>query len=266
MMGVYSMALGLAGALGAALSVPLEHALGSWRPALALWAIPAVASAALWFPFARRARAAAPAEPVARVTLWHDALAWRITGYMSCQSVLFYIFAAWLPDILKSHGFSDAAAGFLLSLELVVGISTSLVVPMIAERLADQRLLGAGAAALWLAGILGLLLSPEAGTVAWVLLIGFGQGAGISLVLTLFALRGRDGRSAAALSGMAQTVGYLVAATGPLSVGALHDATGGWTAPLLLTVVYAIAMMIFGLGAGRPGFVEARELRAPQLR
>jgi CP family cyanate transporter-like MFS transporter len=194
------------------------------------------------------------------VTLWHDPVARRITGYFACQSILFYIFAAWLPDVLKANGSTDAGAGFLLSLDLVLGLSTSFVVPILAQRLHDQRPLAAGAAGLWITGILGLILAPEAGKVVWVVLLGFGQGAGISLALTLFAVRGPDGRHAAALSGMAQTVGYLFAASGPLAVGALHDLTGGWTAPLVLALVLAFGMLTFGLGAGRPGMVRGREV------
>ena len=50
--------------------------------------------------------------------------------------------------------------------------------------------------------------------------LGIAQGASISLGLTLFVLRTRTAGAAAELSGMAQTVGYLVAALGPVTVGA----------------------------------------------
>src|SRR3954447_23592731 len=143
---------------------------------------------------------------------------------------------------------------------LVIGIPVSLAVPIVAERLHDQRPLGAAIAGIWLAGVIGMLVAPEAGTLVWIILLGVGQGAGIALALALFALHSPDGRHAAALSGMAQTVGYLVAAFGPLAVGALHDASGGWTAPLALLVAVAAVMMAFALAAAGPGEVEGVEI------
>lgn len=261
MMGVYSMMLGVAAALGAGLSVPLKAALGdSWRWALAVWAVPAIVAAVVWLPFMRRARprSANPDAPPA-VSLWRDRKAWMVSGFLGCQALLFYASAAWLPDVLKDHGASEGAAGALLSVMLVLGIPVSLVVPMVAERVTDQRGLAVFASGTWLAGLIGLLLSPGSAALVWMILLGVAQGAGISLALALFALRASDSRHAAAISGMAQTLGYTLAAAGPLGVGALHDATGDWIAPLVLLLVTAVAMLLFGLGAARPGFVQGTE-------
>jgi len=258
MMGVYSMMLGVAAALGAGLSVPLERAFdGSWRWALAAWAAPAAVAAAVWLPIMLRARARvddAGAPPA--VTLWRDRRAWMVSGFLGCQALMFYAAAAWLPDVLKAHGASEGAAGALLSVMLILGIPVSLVVPMVAERVTDQRGLAVFAAGTWLVGLLGLLLSPGSAAVAWMVLLGIAQGAGIALALALFALRAPDSRHAAAISGMAQTVGYTLAAAGPLGMGALHDASGGWTAPLLLLFAVGVAMLLFGLAAARPGYVR----------
>ena len=86
-------------------------------------------------------------------------------------------------------------------------------------------------------------------------LIGAGQGAGIALALTLVVIRSPDGERAAAMSGMAQTVGYLVAACGPVTLGIVHDATNSWHAPILLMLAATMAMLACGLGAGRPGML-----------
>jgi CP family cyanate transporter-like MFS transporter len=74
---------------------------------------------------------------------------------------------------------------------------------------------------------------------------------------------------------MAQTGGYLLAGSGPLAVGVLHGAMGGWNVPLLLLLALVVPEVLFGLLAARPGFVrparprtsraEPRELPAPQL-
>jgi CP family cyanate transporter-like MFS transporter len=82
-------------------------------------------------------------------------------------------------------------------------------------------------------------------------LIGLGQGVGISLALTLITLRSPDAAHTAQLSGMAQGVGYVLAAAGPLALGAIHDATGSWTAPVITLLVLLIPLAIAGAGAAR---------------
>ena len=89
-----------------------------------------------------------------------------------------------------------------------------------------------------------------------VLVLGLGQGTGISLALTLFVLRTRTAEAAGELSGMAQTVGYSLAAGGPLAAGALHDATGGWEAPLVVLLLLLVPMTLAGLHAGRDRALE----------
>ena len=256
MMGLYSVGLGASGALGAGLTVPLEDGLGSWRWALAAWGAIAVLAAVMWIP-ALSASRAAPAESPPRVTLWRDRTAWMIAGFFGFQSLLFYCVASWSPDILRDAGMSSGTAGFMLSLVLIVGLPVSLLIPALAARRADHRPLAAGTVALWAAGLLGLLFAPGTGTVAWMALIGAGQGAGLALALTLVVLRSRDGATAAAVSGQAQTVGYLLAACGPVTLGVVHDATGSWHPPVLILLAACGARLACGLGAGRPRMLGA---------
>lgn len=73
----------------------------------------------------------------------------------------------------------------------------------------------------------------------------------MGLALTLIVLRSGDARTAARLSGMAQTVGYLLAAAGPLAAGAVHQATGGWTVPIALVLGVCATALTVGLFAAR---------------
>jgi CP family cyanate transporter-like MFS transporter len=86
-------------------------------------------------------------------------------------------------------------------------------------------------------------------------LLGLGQGASFSLALAFFALRSPDPGHAAALSGMAQSVGYLLAAAGPILFGVLRDATGAWKVPLALLLAITACLLIAGLGAARDAHV-----------
>jgi CP family cyanate transporter-like MFS transporter len=102
-----------------------------------------------------------------------------------------------------------------------------------------------------------LLIAGSIGSVLWVVLLGLGQGACFSLALTFFALRAADSQHAAALSGMAQTFGYLLAAGGPSLFGVLRDATHSWAVPLVVLLAITVCLLIAGLGAARDAHVAA---------
>jgi MFS transporter, CP family, cyanate transporter len=266
--GLYSVALGLGAALAAGLAVPSERWLGdSWRAALAVWAVPALLSALIWLPMLRRPTRGGASHAGARVNLWRDPVAWQVTGYMTLMAVQFYSQIAWLPEIYRHEGMSKGAAGALLSLSLVVGIPMGFVVGGLAGRLRDQRPIALGSGLALLGGWVGVLAGPSVAPSLWAILLGLGFGTGFTLVLSLFVLRAADAPHAAALSGMAQAVGYGLAAVGPIAVGALHDVTGGWTVPLAVLIGVAAVDLVLGLGAGRACFVGGRgvgELEQPR--
>jgi CP family cyanate transporter-like MFS transporter len=193
---------------------------------------------------------ASPTPGVRRRALWRSRLAWQVTLFMGLQSLAYYVTVAWLPEILHDRGLSTATAGWTLSLVQLMGVATSLALPLIATRRSSQRSPAVASAVLYLVGYAGLLAGT--GPLAlWCVLIGLGTGASFGLALTLFALRTRDPHHTAALSGMAQSVGYLLAAGGPALFGLLHDLTGGWTVPLLGLLAVTAALVPAGLGAGR---------------
>jgi CP family cyanate transporter-like MFS transporter len=173
-------------------------------------------------------------------------LAWAVSLFMGMQSLLFYSLIAWVPTILQDDGLSEAQAGFWLAVLTAAGIVASFVVPLIAARQAGQRPLVLGTAALFALGLIGLSAAPTSAVWLWMLSLGLAQGAGISLAMTMFVHRAGSSEASAALSGMAQAVGYLVAAIGPLAAGALRDATGGWTLPLILLAVCVAGLLSTG--------------------
>jgi CP family cyanate transporter-like MFS transporter len=217
-----------------------------------------VLAALFWLPavIARHGDPLPPRPPVA--SLWRDRTAWLVTGFFASQSTLFYATLAWVPDIMRAQGISSSTAGVLLSVAMGLGAPSALVVPVIAAKMRRQTPLAAGAVGLWTAGLLGLLLAPSGGALIWMILIGLGQGAGISLSLTLFVLRTPDGAHAAAMSGMANTVAYGLAAVGPFALGALHDLSGGWQLPIAVMLGICGTMLLCGLGASKPKMVLER--------
>src|SRR5215203_5205155 len=261
MTSLYSTSLGISAALAAGVSVPLSQLAGvGWRGALVVWALPAILASVAWLP--QLGRNDRPAEPSARNfpvvrDLWRSPLAWQVTLFMGLQSLSYYVTLTWLPEILQAEGVGAARAGWLLGLSQAVAIVTMFSAPIVAERRSSQRGLVAVAVSVSGAGALGLLMAGSAASILWVVLLGLGQGASFSLALTFLALRASDSRYAAALSGMAQSIGYLLAAAGPILFGVLRDATGAWKVPLVLLLAITVCLFIAGLGAGQDAHVGA---------
>jgi CP family cyanate transporter-like MFS transporter len=255
MTGLLTMGLSASGTIGAGLTIPLQEATDlKWRGTLALWSIPVVVAILVMAPrlamngestIDRRARARA------RLNLWRDPVAWSVTAIMGLQSFSFYALATWFPTMMVDNGMSHDRAGFLLSLANLAGFFTAFLVPVFASRRRDQRPYIAATIAVWFLSLLGLLVSPMSAPVLWVILWGLAAGSALSLSLSFFTLRSPDIDHAAQLSGMAQTVGYIVAATGPFIVGFLHDQTDGWNTSLIFLMAVLGVMLWFGLNAAR---------------
>lgn len=265
MMGIYTMSLSGAAALAAGMTVPVGELLGAgWRGALAAWAVlPALALVA-WLPFARQATApGSVSSPDAGARLLRDPLAWQVTVFFGLQSLSFYSVLAWLPSVYRDQGFPAASAGLLLSVATVVQAPVGLLTPRLATHGRDQRWVVAVAGLLVAVGFLGILLAPTAAPYLWVAVLGVGHGASFALALLLTVLRARTSAETARLSAMAQTIGYTIAAAGPLLVGALRAASGSWTLPLVLLLGLLVPQLAAGLGAGRLLYVGVETADEP---
>ncbi|MBO1330895.1 MFS transporter [Streptomyces sp. VRA16 Mangrove soil] len=261
MMGLYSVALFCGAALAAGVTVPLGDALGlGWRGAIGVWAVLSALALALWVPQLRRPDtppATADTDDGSRTPLRRSPLAWQITLLMGLQSLQYYACAAWIPAMLTSEGMSTTEAGWMLSLMSLVGIVGSLTFTVFVGRFRNQVAFSVTGTLLVLGSLVGLIVAPVGGAYAWMLMLGFGAGLLISTALAVIVLRSPDAARAAEMSGMAQGVGYLLAAAGPFLLGALHDATGDWTVPLALLAVLCVPMGIAGVGAGRVRRLDA---------
>jgi MFS transporter, CP family, cyanate transporter len=257
MMGVYSLCLNGGAALAAAASVPIGAALHTnWRVALASWGLLTILALLLWLPRAVPRPDAAGAQTSSSLRVWRSPLAWAVAAYMGLQSLIYYALVAWLPTVFHDAGMSEAGAGAMSGVMSATGMAASLAVPIVATRLANQRPLVLVSVLGFAIGLIGLVTNPLSGALLWSLLLGVAQGAGIGLALTLFVLRSRSAPAAAELSGMAQAVGYLVAAAGPIAVGVLHDVTHGWGASVVALLAATAALLTAGWIAGTDRSVE----------
>jgi MFS transporter, CP family, cyanate transporter len=247
MTGVYLLAMMVGAATASALAVPVAEALGSWEESLAVWGLLAVAGLAAWLPVVRRVNHRGAVDPAERRAPlpYRSPTTWLLAGYLALQSVSFYSQIAWIPAAYQAHGWTPRDAGLLLSLWSIAQLVTGVTAPVLADRVRDRRPLIAVAVGFNLAGLAGIAFAPEAAPVLWVLLLAWGQGGGFSLGLVKLVDYAPTPAASARLSALVFLVSYSTASLGPYLFGAVHDATGSYTAPFVgLLAVAAVQMTL----------------------
>ena len=280
LIGIYLLSLSAGSILSSLIAVPVYRASGgSVRLTLGLWALPAIAAAVAWLP-QRKYRTMPPgpadapldaapldaapldAAPLGggsqpgragQLRVYRYALAWQVTVFLGLQSLTFYATLSWLPTMFRDRGATAVHAGTLLALMNLGGAVTALVIPVLAHRAPSQRGLMVAAIAASAAGLAGVWFAPLAQSTAWILVLGLGQGAALSLAIYFTLARSPDPLVAASLSAFAQGTGYLVATAGPLAVGFLHTATGSWTVPVAALLAVLGGELVAGWQAARAG-------------
>ncbi|MCJ7842458.1 MFS transporter [Lederbergia sp. NSJ-179] len=265
MTGVYAVFMNLFGALGSGLSVPIASIKGiGWKGSLAFWTILSVIALLFWIPqLWKKSESVKTTEAIAQKgkSIWRSPLAWNITIFMGLQSLIFYTMITWLPEILQSHGYSSGAAGWMLFLMQFALIPITFIIPVMAEKMENQRFFAALTAIFFMAGIVGIFLGSKPFIAISVILIGMAAGSAFSLSMMFFSLRTENGQEAAEMSGMAQSFGYLLAAIGPVLFGGLHDLFHGWKIPLLLLFLLSMIILIAGVEAGKNKVISASPLK-----
>lgn len=261
--GLYSVFMNIFGALASGISVPLSNVgnLG-WQGALGAWALLVIIAVFFWFPKLKMSKDSPKfnqSNKRNRTNMWASFTAWQITIFMGFQSLMYYTMLTWLPDIILNYGYSLNEAGWMLSLMLFSAIPLTFIMPIIADKMNNQQLLGAFTGVIFLLGVIGLLTGLPSLIIISAILLGVGCGSGFSLSLMFFTLRTKDGYDASELSGMAQSFGYSLAAIGPVLFGGVHDFTGSWTAPLYMLVLVSIILLITGWLGGRKVIIASAD-------
>jgi MFS transporter, CP family, cyanate transporter len=271
--GLYLLMLSGGAIVASLLAVPIFNSAGGGqtsgsaavRISLGVWAAPALLAAVLWLPQLRYRtlpdgdeRGAVPrTRQAGALAMSRFPLAWQVTLFMGLQSLIYYATLSWFPTMFRDHGVSATHAGDLLALMNLGNAVTALLIPMLAHRAADQRRLVAMAMLATGAGLAGAVFGPTGGAVPFILLLGLGQGGTLGLGIFYTMARAPDAVTAASLSAFSQGIGYLIASTGPLVIGFLHDVTGSWTVPGLVLLAVCVVTVIVGSLAGRALTVPA---------
>ncbi|WP_105102585.1 MFS transporter [Microbulbifer pacificus] len=247
------VAMSVVGALVSVTVVPLSLQFG-WQSGLATVAVFPLCALFIWVLRTPAAGGSGRAERGGN-RIWRSIPAWQITLFLGTNSLMFYSMASWLPEILTEAGFSAAYAGTLHGeMQLAAALAGLSLAPLMA-RFRDQRSVAVAMASLIAVSLVGLLLLPS-WAVVWVALFGFGSTACFLLAIMFLAFRTRTPAQAAGLSGMAQFVGYLLAAGGPPLLGILREWGGGWQLPLQVGIAITLLMAICGACAGRESKID----------
>ncbi|EIT86485.1 major facilitator superfamily protein [Fictibacillus macauensis ZFHKF-1] len=259
MTGIYGIFMNVFGAMASGISAPLANKIQyGWRGSLGFWGILSFVSLLIWsVQLIKRNKntVALQAKPEVEQSIWRSPIAWKVTAFMGLQSLFFYTLMTWLPAIMADHGYSTNEAGWIVSLMQVAIIPMTFIIPVIAGKTQKQSMLALITGILFVIGSGGLLTG--ASFPVWIIILGIANGSAFGLSMMFFALRTTSSKQAAELSGMAQSIGYLLAAFGPSVFGGLHDVTGDWKAPLLLITVMSLFILLAGWGAGK-GKISAK--------
>lgn len=266
----YSASINVAVTLSTALAVPLALVIG-WQGSSAAWAlVPGIVAAVIWWkvfpPHGRGSEAALVAERRSRNTVaerrsrrsgvrasgvriasWP--LAWIMAAAFAGHNFSYYSVVAWLPTALReTAGMGESGAGVASSVFQITAVIGPLMVPVMMNRLGwpMTRIIGVICCA-WLALPFGMLVAPGVWFV-WCVLGGMAQGAFFSALFTVVIQRTATPDENRRLTALIQTTGYIVAALGPVLVGQVHAAVGGWSLPFGIigtgTVIMTICAVI----------------------
>lgn len=250
---LYALTMGISAALGSALVVPLAQSFGwGWEFAAGSLLLLPLGAGVVWLPqlAARNSSAGKVQEEPRGAPLWKSALAWQVTLFFGLTSLTYYICVSWLPALLISAGFTDAEAGNIHGVMQLASAAPGLLLIPVVGRMKDQRFIAAAVAGIAALGAAGLAALPGLALI-WGSCIGFGAGAAIILGLMFIGLRTNNTFQAAALSGMAQSMGYLLASCGPIGAGAVYDMAQSWSAVFYGCAGLCMLLGLIGLGAGR---------------
>lgn len=257
---VYTTLLSIAASVMAATAVLLSEALGGWKFALLLTAVPAILALAFWLP-----RFATPIKHLVEKHVGfspnsnrRSSQAWALLGLFAIQSLGFYVLIGWLPSMLIDSGLSAAAAGGYLGLATAIGIPSGFAIAPLISKLKSLSLLIVVSSLLTTLGflLLGVLLVSETASTSPLLLpvcvlISVGQSATFPMVLSLVATRANSDEETTALSAFSQGWGYLFAAAGTFAFGSIAALLQSWPAVVFGVAALSAAQIFIGAVAGR---------------
>jgi MFS transporter, CP family, cyanate transporter len=254
MTSIYTTGMTLLAAIGSGVSIPLAFDLGlGWRGSLLFWVLLIFLGMIVWLPQIKRKKLDLPAHrsDFQPVKVWKSKLGWQVSVFMGIQSFIFFSLITWLPDILILRGFTPADAGWIIMGIQIFGLGGSFAAPLVAVKFKNQIGLGMALGIAYLIGFSTFFTHSPAALYIGLSIIGICLGSSISLAYTLIGLRTEKESTTSSLSGMAQSIGYFLAAVGPILVGVLFDLFGNWDVFIYLMLIASAGFLFLSIKVGR---------------
>ncbi|MFZ4863332.1 CynX/NimT family MFS transporter [Sphingobacterium sp. Mn56C] len=261
MTGIFAVAMNLTAALASGFSAGIGKATGlGWQGSLGLWTIGAlfallvVGVELLLTKRSRREDIATLAQ--SSIHVFKSAQAWNISIFMGLQSLIFYSIVSWLPAVLVDFGMQAGEPGWVLFTIQFAMLPITFVGPILANKMKDQRAMIIFVCMLMLASVFMFAFLQSRFIYLTAILLGLSNGLSFSLSILFFSLRTKSSATAIKLSGMAQSIGYLIAAFGPPIFGKLHDWDASWKCSFYFLALAVVCLFFFGMRAAGKKFVE----------
>jgi CP family cyanate transporter-like MFS transporter len=253
MLGAYLLGLYGGAMIGSAAAVPLyRQTHGSLFAVLSIWSTMAAVALMVWLANIRRISRNAGNSRSAQIRgiqVLKFKSCWLITGFMGVQSLMYYASLSWLPTLLTSRGFTAEHAGVVASTTNIGGLAAAWVIPSIAQRIRQQKVLVTLIVVATVVGLLGVSLVSSSTAVYWCLLLGSAQGSAIGLALFFTIARTTTETGAASLSSMSQCFGYALASLGPILIELAHTISGSWQTAFIFLGGVGLLELVLGLAA-----------------
>lgn len=263
---LFSLTMSVMAGLISGLVYPLSEQVG-WQWALGGWASLSIAALVAWVVL-RLKLGSSHKMPVATLTdeesaqeatsVWKAPLAWQLAIFMGLQSLLFYTIAAFLPSIWIGKGLDEVRAGSMGSIFQFMAPVAIIGMTWLIRLGIKIQTVAVGSTLLNVIGIVGVAyLSPDLAWL-WTSAMGLGCAAIFTLCIMLFSLRTYTPNQASKLSGMVQTIAYLVAFSGPFMAGRLYEQSNSWDGPLLFILILTVINVVLAWLASRPIMIDGR--------
>lgn len=263
---LYIFVMGIGATLASSLMVPLSNvglgSLSGWQFALMINVVFPVATLIFWLPRAFSRTAGSPRGQSQRavvkpMAMFKSPVAWYVTLALGINSFTAYSLSGWLPKILTDYGYRELDAGYIYGLmQFAMMIPGLILMPILAKMKRHFALAFLCSGGVFV-GLFGLMVLPQF-SILWVALFGFTNCATFIIAMSFIGLRTNSTEEATALSSMAQSLGYLLAATGPLIVGYSHSLTDAWFIPLGIIALFSVFCVVFLLLAARDKTVQLK--------
>ncbi|MGE8527083.1 MULTISPECIES: CynX/NimT family MFS transporter [Chryseobacterium] len=261
MTGIFAVSMNLTAALASGFSVRIGEWTGfGWRGSLGIWLIIAglgflVLLLELLF---NKKNSDQPkvALSTSGVNMFKSSQAWNISIFMGLQSLFYYCMVAWLPSFLADYNMQGESSGWVLFVIQITMIPVTFCCPIIASKMKDQRIMILFICALMFTSTMMFVLLKSQWIYVNAVIIGLSNGLSFSLSILFFSTRTKSSINAVKISGMAQSVGYLIAGFGPPVFGKLHDWDISWNTSFYFLSIAVLIMLYFGLKAARNRYVE----------